>query len=92
MSALTSARAVGEHAEPNSSSESASRSQMSNILTRTLSVNLTDSLSHLSMKGPTAGTWKVVDGKGISVFGVGSEVDAQVFFFTWPAACLPCLF
>ena len=71
MSAVSSAsRAVGEPAP---------RSQMSsNILTRTLYVNLTDSLSHLSMKGPTAGTWKVVDGKGISVFGVGSEVDAQV--------------
>jgi len=81
MSAVSSAtRAVGEHAaDAGNTGESAPRSQMSsNILTRTLYVNLTDSLSHLSMKGPTAGTWKVVDGKGISVFGVGSEVDAQV--------------
>jgi hypothetical protein len=53
-------------------------SQSSAILTRTLYVNVTGSLSNLAMQGPSAGTWKLVDGKGIGVFGMGSEVDSQV--------------
>jgi hypothetical protein len=48
------------------------------VLTRTLYVNITGSLTNLSMAGPSAGTWKLVDGKQIGVFGVGSEVDAQI--------------
>ncbi len=53
-------------------------SQSSTILTRTLYVNVTGSLANLAMQGPSAGTWKLVDGKGIGVFGMGSEVDSQV--------------
>ena len=49
----------------------------STILTRTLYVNVTGSLANLAMQGPSAGTWKLVDGKGISVFGMGAEVDTQ---------------
>jgi hypothetical protein len=30
------------------------------------------------MQGPSAGSWKLVDGKCIGVFGLGAEVDAQV--------------
>jgi hypothetical protein len=30
------------------------------------------------MAGPSGGTWKLVDGKAIGVFGMGAEVDAQV--------------
>jgi hypothetical protein len=48
------------------------------ILTRTLHVNISGSLANLGMGGPTAGTWKLVDGKQIGVFGMGSEVDSQV--------------
>lgn len=48
------------------------------ILTRTLYVNITGSLANLSMAGPSGGTWRLVDGKQIGVFGVGSEVDSQV--------------
>lgn len=48
------------------------------VLTRTLYVNITGSLAALEMAGPSAGTWKLVDGRSISVFGMGSEVDAQV--------------
>jgi hypothetical protein len=48
------------------------------ILTRTLHVNISGSLANLNMQGPSAGTWKLVDGKQIGVFGMGSEVDAQI--------------
>jgi hypothetical protein len=48
------------------------------ILTRTLHVNITGSLTNLEMAGPSGGTWKLVDGKQIGVFGMGSEVDSQV--------------
>jgi hypothetical protein len=48
------------------------------ILTRTLHVNVTGTLANLAMAGSTGGTWKLVDGKQIGVFGMGSEVDAQV--------------
>ena len=30
------------------------------------------------MAGPSGGTWKLVDGKAIGVFGMGAEVDSQV--------------
>jgi hypothetical protein len=53
-------------------------SQSSTVLTRTLYVNVTGSLANLAMQGPSAGTWKLVDGKGVGVFGMGSEVDSQV--------------
>ncbi len=49
------------------------------ILTRTLHVNITGTLTNLAMAGPSGGTWKLVDGKQIGVFGMGSEVDTQVF-------------
>jgi hypothetical protein len=48
------------------------------IQTRTLYVNVTGSLANLSMGGPSAGTWRLVDGKQIGVFGMGSEMDSQV--------------
>lgn len=48
------------------------------ILTRTLYVNVTGSLANLSMAGPSGGSWRLVDGKQIGVFGLGSEVDTQV--------------
>jgi hypothetical protein len=48
------------------------------ILTRTLHVNITGTLTNLAMAGPSGGTWKLVDGKSIGVFGMGSEVDTQV--------------
>lgn len=48
------------------------------ILTRTLHINITGTLTNLAMAGPSGGTWKLVDGKQIGVFGVGSEVDTQV--------------
>lgn len=48
------------------------------ILTRTLYVNVTGSLANLSMAGPSGGSWRLVDGKQIGVFGLGSEVDSQV--------------
>lgn len=48
------------------------------ILTRTLHVNISGSLANLGMGGPTAGTWKLVDGKQIGVFGMGTEVDTHV--------------
>jgi hypothetical protein len=48
------------------------------ILTRTLYVNITGSLANLSMAGPSGGSWRLVDGKQIGVFGLGSEVDTQV--------------
>jgi hypothetical protein len=48
------------------------------VLTRTLYVNITGSLANLSMAGPSGGTWKLVDGKQIGVFGMGSEMDTQV--------------
>ena len=48
------------------------------ILTRTLHVNITGTLANLEMAGPSGGSWKLVDGKQIGVFGMGSEVDAQV--------------
>ncbi len=52
--------------------------QQGTILTRTLHVNVSNTLANLAMAGPSGGTWKLVDGKGISVFGVGNEVDSQV--------------
>jgi hypothetical protein len=48
------------------------------ILTRTLYVNISGSLTNLGMSGPSAGSWKLVDGKQIGVFGMGSEVDSQI--------------
>lgn len=48
------------------------------ILTRTLHVNITGSLTNLAMAGPSAGTWKPVDGQQTGVFGMGSDVDSQV--------------
>jgi len=48
------------------------------ILTRTLYVNVTGSLANLSMAGPSGGSWRLVDGKQIGVFRLGSEVDSQV--------------
>jgi hypothetical protein len=48
------------------------------VLTRTLYVNISGSLGALEMAGPSAGSWKLVDGRSISVFGMGSDVDAQV--------------
>jgi hypothetical protein len=48
------------------------------VLTRTLYVNITDSLANLGMAGPSAGTWKLLDGRQMQVFGMGTEVDAQV--------------
>lgn len=52
--------------------------QPGTVLTRTLYVNITGSLAALEMSGPSAGTWKLVDGKCLGVFGMGAEVDAQV--------------
>ena len=48
------------------------------ILTRTLYINITGTLANLAMAGPSGGTWKLVDGKQIGVFGLGTEVDSQV--------------
>ena len=56
--------------------------QPGTVLTRTLYVNITGSLAALEMSGPSAGTWKLVDGKCLGVFGMGAEVDAQVCFRT----------
>ena len=61
-----------------SSSSDASGVAQGTILTRTLHVHISGSLANLSMGGPTAGTWKLVDGKQIGVFGMGSEVDSHV--------------
>jgi hypothetical protein len=59
--------------------------QQGTILTRTLHVNVSGTLANLAMAGPSGGMWKLVDGKGISVFGVGNEVDQQVgAFCVWP--------
>jgi hypothetical protein len=52
--------------------------QQGTLLTRNLFVNITGTLANLAMAGPSAGTWKLVDGKQIGVFSMGSEVDAQV--------------
>lgn len=52
--------------------------QQGTVLTRTLYINITGTLANLAMAGPSGGTWKLVDGKQIGVFGVGSEVDTQV--------------
>ena len=52
--------------------------QQGTLLTRNLFVNITGTLANLAMAGPSAGTWKLVDGKPIGVFSMGSEVDAQV--------------
>ncbi len=52
--------------------------QQGTILTRTLYINITGTLANLAMAGPSGGTWKLVDGKQIGVFGVGTEVDTQV--------------
>ena len=52
--------------------------QQGTILTRTLYVNISGTLANLAMAGPSGGAWKLVDGKQIAVFGMGSEVDTQV--------------
>lgn len=101
MSAAT--RAVGIGADPShfpmdtsatagdgsSSSSSGGGGRGSTVLTRTLYVNVTGSLANLAMQGPSAGTWKLVDGKCIGVFGLGAEVDSQVLPVAapvpWPA-------
>lgn len=59
-------------------SSSSSGVQQGTLLTRTLYVNITGTLANLAMAGPSGGTWKLVDGKGIGVFGMGAEVDSQV--------------
>ena len=73
-------RPAGPSASPDAMSVSSDSSgvQQGTILTRTLYVNITNSLANLSMQGPSAGTWKLVDGKQIGVFGMGSELDSQV--------------
>ena len=60
--------------------------QQGTVLTRTLHVNVSNTLANLAMAGPSGGTWKLVDGKGISVFGVGNEVDSQVGILFPPPA------
>jgi hypothetical protein len=75
--------APGVGGEPPSSplavqGEASSGVQQGTILTRTLHVNVSNTLANLAMAGPSGGSWKLVDGKGISVFGVGNEVDSQV--------------
>lgn len=55
--------------------------QQGTLLTRTLHVHITGTLANLNMAGPSGGTWKLVDGKAISVFGMGTEVDGQVLAF-----------
>lgn len=68
---ITSASAPGSaQAEPNGIHGT--------VLTRTLHINITGTLANLAMAGPSGGAWKLVDGKQIGVFGLGSEVDAQV--------------
>lgn len=52
--------------------------QSSSIMSRTIYVNITGSLANLAMAGPAGGSWRIVDGKQNSVFGLGSEVDSQV--------------
>jgi hypothetical protein len=52
--------------------------QQGTLLTRTLYVHITGTLANLNMAGPSGGTWKLVDGKAIGVFGMGAEVDSQV--------------
>lgn len=37
---------------------------------RRLNVNINGSMQNFAMKGPTAGTWKPIDGKHVDVFGV----------------------
>ena len=64
--------------------------QPGTILTRTLYVNITGSLAALEMGGPSAGSWKLVDGKCLGVFGMGTEVDAQVCFFDFVTAFTHC--
>jgi hypothetical protein len=79
MSAATRAVGIGaeqsHHADTPAAEAPAQRGSI--ILTRTLYVNVTGSLANLAMQGPSAGTWKLVDGKGIGVFGMGVEVDTQ---------------
>ena len=73
---------AGTHALPQSDGVALSGSDVGvaqgTVLTRTLYVNITGSLANLSMAGPSGGTWKLVDGKQIGVFGMGSEMDTQV--------------
>jgi hypothetical protein len=85
-------RAIGAHADPaqgwaqqdqltsavKANWGAANTSLAGNVLTRTLYVNITGSLTALEMAGPSAGTWKLVDGRSLGVFGLGSDVDAQV--------------
>ena len=54
------------------------QSTQSSVLTRTLYVNITGSLANLAMAGPAGGSWRIVDGKQNAVFGLGSDIDAQV--------------
>ena len=48
------------------------------VITRSIMVNITGSLANLAMAGPQAAIWKPVEGKQIHVFGMGSDVDANV--------------
>ncbi len=60
------------------------------VLTRTLYVNITGSLANLSMAGPSGGSWKLVDGKQIGVFGMGTEIDTQVATNQLPTSSRSC--
>ncbi len=79
----------GNCATPGSSSGSGV--QQGTVLTRTLYVHITGTLANLAMAGPSGGTWKLVDGKGIGVFGMGAEVDSQVSHLSnlpfWSSVC-----
>ncbi len=75
----TPGRAGGLNAEQQQSIDTIGGGvQQGTILTRTLYVNISGTLANLAMAGPSGGTWKLVDGKQIGVFGVGTEVDSQV--------------
>lgn len=71
-----------------SASSSSSGVQQGTVLTRTLYVHITGTLANLAMAGPSGGTWKLVDGKGIGVFGMGSEVDTQVLSSHYQMSCI----
>jgi len=78
----TGTKLAGTHALPQPDGVALSGSDVGvaqgTVLTRTLYVNITGSLANLSMAGPSGGAWKLVDGKQIGVFGMGSEMDTQV--------------
>lgn len=63
---------------PNGGGGGGSAVAQGTVLTRTLYVNIMGSLAALEMAGPSSGTWKLLDGRSVSVFGMGNEVDAQV--------------